>query len=74
MTPERKELVRRQLAQNRGNQAIDIGKRVLDKLTSSKVEVKERSLVEAWNTAFERFKREQKVEVPTGEGTAKNEG
>lgn len=74
MTPERKELVRRQLAQQRGNQAIDIGKRVLDKLTTSKVEVKERSLVEAWNTAFERFKREQKVEVPTGEGTAKNEG
>lgn len=74
MTPERKELVRRQLAQQRGNQAIDLGKRVLDKLTASKVDVKERSLVEAWNTAFERFKREQKVEVPTGESATKTGG
>jgi parvulin-like peptidyl-prolyl isomerase len=67
MTPEKKELVRRQLAQQRGGQAIDLGKRVLDKLVESKVEVKERSLIEAWNTAFERFKEEQKVEVPTAE-------
>ncbi len=69
MTAERKELLRRQLAQRRGSQAMDLGKRVLDKLLKSKIEVKERSLMEAWDRAFERFKEEQKVEVPTATGT-----
>jgi parvulin-like peptidyl-prolyl isomerase len=71
MTPERKELVRRQIAQQRGGQARDLGKRVLEKLVASKVEVKERSLVEAWERAFERFKQEQKVEVPTASSAEK---
>lgn len=69
MTPEKKEAVRRQLAQQRGAQATDLSKRVLDKLLKSTVDVKERTLVEAWKRAFERFKEEQKVEVPAGPGS-----
>lgn len=69
MTPEKKEFVRRQLAQQRGAQATDLSKRVLDKLMKSKVDVKERTLIDAWKRAFERFKEEQKVEVPAGPGS-----
>lgn len=74
MTPERKELVRRQLAQQRGLQAVDIEKRVLDKLLTSKVDVKERTLTEAWKRAFDRFKEEQKVDIPTGGGATPTPG
>jgi len=72
MTPERKEYVRRQLAQQRGAQATDLSKRVLDKLLKSTVDVKERTLVEAWKRAFERFKEEQKVDVPAGPGSTED--
>lgn len=68
MNNYRKEKVRRDLALARGAQAIDLNKRVLDKLLASKIDVKERSLVDAWKNAFERFKQEQKVDVPGGTG------
>lgn len=70
MTPEKKEQVRRALAQQRGSRGTDLPKRVLDKLLKSKVEVKERTLVKAWELAFERFKEEQKVDVPAGPGAS----
>jgi len=74
MNNYRKEAVRRQLALQRGSQAIDLSKRVLDKLLVSKIDVKERALVEPWKAAFEKYKQEQKVDVPGGTNEEKAPG
>lgn len=66
LTAERKELVRRQVAQKRGAEAIDLPKRVIDKITQSKIKVSHPALRQAWETAFERLKREAGTGLGTG--------
>lgn len=71
-TPEKKEGVRRSIAKQRGALAIDLSRRVQEKLAKSKIDVKAKQMSEMWKKAFDRFKEEQKVDVPgtTAEGGA----
>lgn len=58
-----KELLRRRLAVQRGSAALDLDKRLVEKLKASKIDVKEKSLQTAWKSAYDRFIKESKVSV-----------
>ncbi len=58
-------MLQRRIAMERGSQAIDLDKRVADKLIASTVDVKEQSLKAAWKRAYDKFMAEKKVDVAT---------
>lgn len=75
LTPEQEESVRRQLAIQRGRQATDIEKKLMEKLTDSQIKVNESSLAEMWKTYMERVKENAAAAAPTGAtGAAPTEG
>lgn len=69
MDESRKLLVQRQLAQERGGQAVDLNKRISDKLKSSEIKVEDPSLKEPWERAMEELKKASGADVPKGSGT-----
>lgn len=74
MTPERKELLRRQIALNYGRQANDLPRQVADKLRGSDVRISDDQ--ETLNTMWKRFKDrlvkavEESESTPVGNGQA----
>jgi hypothetical protein len=62
-----KESLRRSMAMDRGNKATDLGKRLVEKLKTAKVEVNPPSLKTPWDTAFKTL-QEQDVQANTGTG------
>lgn len=57
------ERVRRSLAVQRGSQAVDLARRLLDELknSGSKIQVKDKSLQEIWNKGFQEFLQNDKA-------------
>jgi ribosomal protein L9 len=78
LSKEQKELVRRQIAQQRGQQATDLNKRVLDKLKEAQITVKDDVLSELWKKRFDAIKEELSQQnassgsLTTGGGTGSN--
>jgi ribosomal protein L9 len=72
MDDTKKQMLKRQLAMDRGRQASDLGKRVLEKLKASDIEVRDPALKEMWAKAFESLKNEGKIDTssPTSDATA----
>ncbi|MCB8932158.1 MAG: SurA N-terminal domain-containing protein [Fimbriimonadaceae bacterium] len=66
MDEPRKELVRRQLAQQRGSQAVDLNKRMSDKIKSSEIKVDDPTLKAPWDKAMEELKKASAADVPKG--------
>lgn len=64
-----KEALRRQMAMEQGGKATDLGKRLVEKLKTAKVEVTLPSLKKPWETAFKSL-QEQDVQSNTGTGAA----
>ncbi len=64
-----KESVRRALAMEKGGQATDLAKRLVDKLRTSKVAVTPPALKTQWDTAFKSL-QESDVKASTGTGKA----
>jgi parvulin-like peptidyl-prolyl isomerase len=62
----RKEFLRRAMAQDKGRMAHDLNRTILQKLRDSDVKVEVESYKEDWKKAFEQFKRENKLEDMTG--------
>lgn len=60
MTKEKKELLRRRLAIQRGSAASDLTRRVADKLKAAKIEVSDPSLKDMWAKFEERLKESAK--------------
>jgi hypothetical protein len=63
------EALRRQIAMDRGSKATDLGKRLVEKLKTSTVNVSLASLKTPWETAFKSL-QEQDVQSNTKTGTA----
>lgn len=66
MDETRKDLVRRQLAQERGQQAMDLNKRISDKLKSSDIKIDDPTLKDPWERAMEELKKATSADVPKG--------
>ena len=72
MTKEKKELLRRRMAIQRGNAASDLTRRVADKLKNAKIEVSDPSLKDMWARFEERLKaaaKDTKLPEATTGGT-----
>lgn len=63
-----KEYVRRQLALQKGSEATDLGKRLIEKLKQAKIDVVAPAYKTPWETAFKNL-QEQDVQAGTGTGT-----
>ena len=70
MDATRKSMVQRQLAQERGAQAVDLNKRISDKLKTSDIKVEDPSLKGPWDKAMEELKKASGNDVPTGAASA----
>ncbi len=55
---DKKELVRRSIARTRGEQATDLGKKVLDKIKASQIKVNDAALAELWKRAAENLAKQ----------------
>ncbi len=73
LTDAMKETVRRQLALQRGSQATDLPKRLVDKLRASKIVVTPPSLKTLWDNAFKTLQA-QDVQANTRTGAASTAG
>ena len=62
----RKEYLQRFIAKQRGGQARDLQKQILDKLKGSKVDVTAKMYQESWKNQFDQFKLQTKLEAATG--------
>jgi len=72
LTKERKELLRRRMAIQRGNAATDLTRRVADKLKTAKIDVSDPSLKDMWAKFEERLKaaaKDTKLPETTTGGT-----
>ncbi len=69
MDDVRKGLVQRQLAQERGSQAVDLNKRISDKLRQSEIKIDDPSLKDPWDKAMEELKKASGNDVPKGAAT-----
>ncbi len=58
MNADKKELVRRSIARTRGEQATDLGKKVLDKIKASQIKVNDTALAELWKRAAENLAKQ----------------
>lgn len=72
VTPEKKEYWKRELAKNQGSKAKDLGKRLADYLFGSTVNVEPKDLKGQWEKAFERAKRDRKIDIPAATGSTEN--
>lgn len=68
MDETRKLFLQRKLARERGKQAVDLNKRISDKLKSSEIKVEDPSLKEPWERAMEELKKATGADVPKGSG------
>lgn len=70
MNPMRKQALKRRLALQRGQNAIDLNRRVLDRLLESEIDIRAKSLQDPWRRAFERFKEERGIDTPDTTGVS----
>lgn len=71
MDEVKKELVRRSMARQRGEQGSDLDRRILDKIKASTISVTDKVLKDAWKKAFDRLQQEGKAPASaTGAPTA----
>ncbi len=71
LAPEKKEMLRRQLAIKRGADANDLNKRVADKLQNAKIDISDPSLKEMWSQFEEQLKQLAKeTKLPDASGSS----